>query len=282
MKRWLRRIALALAAVLLLAVVGWIVVYVQSERIRQRVYPLPRVDVSIPTDAASIAEGERLARVRGCFGGCHGKRAEGAVMFDEPAIARIVAPNLTAAIARYTDQQLATIIREGLRPDGRSVIVMPAEAFGVMDDADLGRTIAFLKTLPPVAGPGPDIRLGPLGRLGIALGQLHSVRQDIERAVPPPAASGAQAERGRYLARSICGECHGTGLRGDSNPDFTSPNLRIVMAYSPDAFSALMRTGKALGGRELRLMSAVSRERLMHLTDDEIAALYAYLHDVNP
>ena len=56
-------------------------------------YAIPTVALSIPTDPASIIEGRRLATVRGCVGGCHGKEAEGVVMFDEPMIARLVAPN---------------------------------------------------------------------------------------------------------------------------------------------------------------------------------------------
>jgi cytochrome c553 len=280
--RWLRRLGAALVALLLVAVLGYAVIYAMSEYTLRRTYPVPRVTLSVPTDADSIREGERLATLRGCMNGCHGKRGEGAVMFDMPMIARIVAPNLTAAVRRLSDEQLVGVIRYGIKPDGRSAIVMPAQAFGLMNDADLGRTIAFLKTLPPADGPAGQVTLGPLGRIGIALGELHDVRQEIEAALPPPAGADAQAETGRYLARSICGECHGTGLRGDSNPDFTSPNLRIVLAYSPDAFTDLMRNGKALGGRELKVMSGIARAHLSRLTDDEIAALYAYLHDVVP
>ena len=38
-----------------------------------------------------------------------------------------------------------------------------------------------------------------------------------------------------------------------------------------------MRTGVALGGRELGLMSDVSRGRFVHMTDDELNALHAVL-----
>jgi hypothetical protein len=39
-----------------------------------------------------------------------------------------------------------------------------------------------------------------------------------------------------------------------------------------------MRTGMALGGRKLGVMSGWARNNLSHLTDTEIAALYSYLH----
>ena len=60
---------------------------------------------------------QRLAiDYRGCFGGCHGKQAEGMVMFNEPMIGRVIAPNLTAADRKYSDAELAVMIRNGVRP----------------------------------------------------------------------------------------------------------------------------------------------------------------------
>ena len=280
MKRILRWTGIALGSLIGVAIVGYIVIYIFSERILRRTYDRPAIALSIPTDAASIAEGRRLATVRGCFDACHGKNAEGAVMFDQPMIARLVAPNLTASVRKYSDAELAVIIRNGLRPDGRSVLIMPSEAFIGLTDEDLGRIIASLKTLPEAAGPGPGASLGPIGRLGFVTGQFKTARQLIAETVPPPDATNAEAKQGRYLAQTICSGCHGTALRGDSNPDFTSPDLRIVAAYSPDAFTQLMRTGVALGGRDVRVMSETARIHLAQLTDPEIAALYSYLHSL--
>jgi len=67
-------------------------------------------------------------------------------------------------------------------------------------------------------------------------------------------------------------------LRGDSNPDFTSPDLRMVSAYSPEACARLLRTGVALGDRNVGVMTTQSKNNLLRLTDAEIAALYSYLH----
>lgn len=279
MKRIWHWTGIVVGSLLGLVVMAYGVVYVASEHILQRKYDVPAVTIAVPTDGASIAEGRRLAAIRNCFG-CHGKQAEGGVMFDQPIIARIVAPDLTASVRRYSDAQLAVIIRNGLRPDGRSVIVMPSEAFAGMNDEDLGRVIAYLKSLPPATGPGPGIELGPIGRVGFVAGKFKTVAQLIVDTVPPPGATPGEAVFGRYLARTICAECHGAALRGDSNPDFTSPDLRIVAAYSPEAFTALMRTGVALGGRKLGVMTETAKENLCQLTDAEIAALYSYLHSL--
>ena len=278
MKRVLRWIGIALGSLVALAIVAYAVIYVLSERRLRHVYKVPAATLAIPTDGASITEGRRLATLRGCFGGCHGKEVEGAVMFDQPLIGRVVAPNLTAAVRKYTDPELVDIVRNGVRPDGRSMMIMPAEEFVQLNDEDLGRIIAFLKSVPPVDGPGPSVSLGPLGRIGIAVGKFKTVAELIAETIPPPEAAGQQAAQGRYLARTTCAGCHVTDLNGDSNPDFTSPSLRMVAAYSPESFTQLMRDGIALGGRTLPTMSPWAKQHLSLLTDSEIAALYVYLH----
>lgn len=280
MRDLLRWVGIVLACVVGLAAVAYLGVYAVSERELRRTYAVPPVALAIPADPPSILEGRRLAIVHGCFDGCHGKAAEGVVFFDEPMIARIVAPNLTTAIRHYSVAQIAAAVRHGVGPDGRSLIVMPAEAFIGLTDADLGRIIAFLRTLPPAAGPGPSVSLGPAGRIGLAMGQFKMVRRLIAETVPPPAAGNEQAVFGRYLARTICAQCHAASLRGASNPDFTSPDLRVVAGYSRDAFSRLLREGIGIGDRRLGVMGGWARRNLSYLTDDEITALYSYLHEL--
>jgi len=282
MKRLLRWIGVGLASLAGLLIVVCALAYVVSERMLRRTYEIPAVALTLPTDAESIVEGRRLATVHGCFNGCHGKNAEGVVMFDQPSIARVVAPNLTAAVRRYSDAELALIVRKGIRPDGHTLLIMPAEVFGGMTDADLGRIIAFLKSLPPATGPGPSVSVGPIGRAGLVVGKFKTVAQLVADAQAPPEATSQQAVFGRYLARTVCAQCHGTDLRGESNPDFTSSDLRIVAAYSPEAFIELMRTGVALGERKLGVMGGWALKNLSQLTDEEIAALYSYLHALGP
>ncbi len=80
---------------------------------------------------------------------------------------------------------------------------------------------------------------------------------------------------------TTCNECHGFSLRGDVPwGGSTAPDLLIVMAYDEAAFAHLMRTGKALGDRELPMMSGVARGRFAHFTDEEIVDLHAFLRDM--
>jgi hypothetical protein len=54
----------------------------------------------------------------------------------------------------------------------------------------------------------------------------------------------------------------------------------VVSAYDPEAFTRLLRSGVALGGRQLGVMSQQARNNLAQLTDSEISALHSYLHDL--
>lgn len=279
MRSALRWVGVALGALVVLAIIGYALIYVASERALRQAYPFKPIAITIPSDAESIAEGRRLAQVHMCFGGCHGQGIEGEVLFDDPMIAHIVAPDLTASLTRYNDGELAGMIKSGVRPDGRSMVVMPSDVLRLLSNDDLGRIIAFLRSVPAAHGPGPDFRLNPLGRVGVALGQLKTMAQLVAEATPPPDAADAAAARGRYLASTICAHCHATNLAGAPAGPGTdaSPPLQIVAAYSAEAFTQLLRTGVALGDRKLGMMREFALSASSKLTDEEIADLYGYL-----
>jgi hypothetical protein len=56
--------------------------------------------------------------------------------------------------------------------------------------------------------------------------------------------------------------------------------MRVVAAYSPEAFTKLLRTGIAVGERTVGEMTTQSKNNLSHLTDAEIGSLYAYLRTI--
>lgn len=279
MGRWLVRILGGLA-MLALIIVGFI--YVQSNRIINKRYAFTPYAITAPTDSASIAQGRRLAQVR-CFG-CHGDSLQGRNFFDEPMIARIVAPDVPAKLATMTDAEFAGFLRSGVRKDGTSPFVMPPPGFYHISDADLGALLGYLRSLPVNSNttfPGNSYR--PLGRLGVLLGQFKTAVATYdttqERVGQDPA--WATARHGEYLARLICTECHGMRLTGDSlaaGGESPSPSLAGAAGYTPEQFVTLMRTGTPREPtRKLGLMAETARGSLTHLTDDEIAAIYGYL-----
>jgi mono/diheme cytochrome c family protein len=276
-RKLLRWSGYVLAGLLIVALGAAGFVYAASERTARAVYDVPLTAFTAPVDTASIAEGRRLALIRGCYDGCHGKAADGGVFFDQPMLARLVAPNLTRVVAEHSDAELERVIRQGVRLNGRSTIGMPSAMYYHLTDEDLGAIIAFLRSLPPSEGPATEIRLGPLARVGIVLRQYEPQVRMIDRSAPRSRANELDnaVAYGRYLALTSCTECHGLDLRG--SPDGLTPPLAIAAAYAPDEFAHLLRTGVALGGRELDLMASVARSRFAHFTDAEVAAVYAYL-----
>jgi mono/diheme cytochrome c family protein len=273
MLRWLR---IGLFLVVLLLVGAGVVIYLLSERILRRTYTEPRVDIAVPSDSQSVIEGRRLSMIRGCSGGCHGMEIEGGLFIDNLLLARLVAPNLTTAVREYPNADLARIIRRGVRPDGSSVIGMPSEMFSGPTDEDLGKILAYLRSVPPHPGPAPERRLGPIARVAFVAGKLRPAAELVRTAsllIRTYPEDGDSTAAGAYLARTSCTECHGLDLRGGD----AAPDLRIAAGYSFEGFTGLMRGGKALGNRELPLMSSVARGRFSHFTERELLVLYTYL-----
>lgn len=276
-RRVLKWSAIVLGVIVGLALLAAGYVYFASQRIVNRTYDIAGVEVSLPTDSLSLAEGQRLATIRGCFNGCHGEGVNGQVFFDEPGLARLVAPNLTQVAALLTDAELERVIRQGVRRNGRSTLGMPSSMFYQLSDEDLGAILAFIRSVPVSEGPATEIALGPLARLGVVLGKYDPQTVLIEQVAPRPAAvdTSDRLAFGAYLAMTACSECHGPNLRG--SPETLTPDLAIAASYSLDDFRRLMQTGKAIGDRELRLMSGVARGRFVHFTEREVRALHAFL-----
>ncbi len=238
-------------------------------------------NLRIPNDAASISEGARLARLRGCNGGCHGETIHGQIFFDAPDGTRVVAPNLSVAAQDYSTEELERLIRHGVRRDDTSVLIpMPSQMFFNLSDGDLGMIIAFLKNHDASDEPLPKTRIGPLARLMFfyykqELGSIMAadlIDHDAER-IDPTMYDGAPS--GHYLSMTVCTECHGDSLRG--SPDGWSPTLAIVVSYSLEEFRKLMREGVPTGGRELDVMNKVALSRFTNFSDSEIDNLHAYL-----
>ncbi len=253
--------------------------YAHSGNISPIVFPAPPEFVhAIPDSPEALARGEHLARTRGCFG-CHGSQLEGEVIWGTA-----VAPNLPALAQRVSPAAIEAAIRHGIGHDGRALYSMPSYNFVHLRDSDVADLIAYLRSAPVVEKALPESSLPWMIRLDIARG-LDCAMPAFLHYVPPlkKADEGdSPLARGEYIAMTTCNECHGFSLRADSPwPEGMAPDLIIVSAYDEDAFRTLMKTGVALGGRELEMMSGVARGRFAHFTDDEVGDLYAFLSDLS-
>ena len=270
MKRILKWTAIAIVSIVAVLLV---VIYAGSEYKLRQQFAIAAVPIAVPTDSAGFARGRHILETRGCEG-CHGAGLAGSVFFDQPMLARLVAPNVVRAIRGYSNPELARLIRHGVRPNGHGVAVMPSSTFYNLDDADLGALIAYLRTLPDKGTdtlPATSLRL--LARIGIVTGKYNLEPANIVHDAARPVNGPSPEARGEYIARSTCSECHGQRLEGSDG----TPALSIVAGYSQSEFARLLREGVPKDGRKLTLMAEVARSRLVHLSDAEVGALYSYL-----
>ena len=278
MRRALKWAAYGVGGALVLVLFAVAALYGRGTLILEKKWDVAGIDIPVPSDSASIAHGQHIAKSRGCLG-CHNELAQGHVFFDEPGIARIVAPNIARLARQYSTVEFERVVRHGVRPDGMGVAIMPSEMFASLSDADVGSVIAYLRSLTPVKDSFPPREVRFMGRIGLATGKFNLApqliqRSRIDRAAPAP---GDTIALGRYVAQTSCTECHGMDLRGASVEDVATPNLVVAAAYSREQFTHLMRTGEPVSGRKLGLMAQAATERFAHFTDEEVAALHSYL-----
>lgn len=272
--KWLGRIALGLAGLALVAVAG---VYAASEVVIRRHVDEALPVISASTDPQAVARGAYQARIRGCDG-CHTRNLQGEQWIDDPLQGRLWTANLTQAIGRYSDPELARVIRNGVKPDGTSLWMMPSETWSTLSDQDTADIIAWLRSHPAAGRPTPPVRFGPLIRLAIVLGKVKPTTAYVADARDEPAFdAGTEFARGRYLAMTTCGECHGSDLTGVADGDMAAPDLIVASGYDAGQFDRFMRTGIAPDGRERGFMSEMSREHFATITAQDLTDIHAYL-----
>lgn len=282
MKRIFKWIGMILGGLLALLLLVSGVAYVFTEvTIIGKTYQPDDYQFSVNNQPVDMEEGIRLAKIRGCYNGCHGKEAEGGLLHEIPFMFRLVAPNLTQVMNRYSDIELERAIRQGISPDGTSTFAMPSSMFYHLSDKDLSAIISAVRGMPVVDGYSePEISLGVPIRIMMLTGQIdfkgqRPLIEKLGRRINPPDTT-YQVKFGEYLARTSCTECHGMNLEGAQFNETPTPNLAIVAAYSLEDFTNLMRKGVALGGRENK-MSEVALARFTYLTDPEIIAVHTFL-----
>ena len=266
-----------------IAVLSLAVVWGLSEWKLRRVYEAPLVSLQ-RTAAPDLDEGKRMARIVGCWAGCHGMEGQGG-SDDMAGYYSVTAPTLSAVLPGYSDEELVRLIRYGVKRDGRSAVGMSSYTFFALADADLVNIIAHLRHQPARPPVERHRQIGFGGRLKLLRGEWQPSADEVDRSLPRwgELPRNTSFERGRYLASVTCTECH--GLRFSGNAFEGGPSLAIVASYGLQAFQRLVHTGVPLSGRDLGVMSWTARNGFAYFTDDEVADIYTFLrtyHGVEP
>lgn len=269
--KWAGIVVASLAGLLVLAIAY---VFIGSQRMLDRSYRKTPSAVHASVTPDQVARGAHLVVVSTCTD-CHGKDLTG-TRLPVPG-STVYAPNLTIMARTLSDADIDVAIRQGLRPDGKSVLFMPSHGYASFTDDEVASIVACLRSLSPQGAFSPEPRLGLGVRVAFVMGMIRTEAAEFAH-TPPPLDLGVRYEKGRHLAGVICGQCHGTNLSGDPKfPVHPRPDLLVVAGYDLGAFRTLMRTGKAPGGRQTEVMSKIAPGNLSKLTDEEIDAIYDYL-----
>lgn len=255
----------------------------------------PRM-VQLPTDIVSLREGKRIFQYRGCEA-CHGAELQGVVYMENPAIGRVITPNLTAGEGGIgsdrSDLDLIRAVKYGVTSDGTALLFMPSTEFYYLSDEDLGAVLAYIRSKPPVDNqPGPS-ELSTAGFIIMNLTQeitfLPAELIPIEEEPPPAPEPGLSAEYGEYLALS-CPVCHGLGLSGGEISGFPpewpaagnltpGPGSRLP-TWGEEGFVEIIQNGEK-HGRAIH-PDYMPWTSYRHMNDQELRAVYQFLMSLEP
>lgn len=210
---------------------------------------------------------------------------------------KIVAANLTpdpeTGEGRWSDDEIARGIREGVAHDGHAIFpMMPYQEYRTLSDEDVASIVVYLRSLPPVRNPLPPTRLDfPVKYL------IRGVPQPLTSPVSGPDPQASPAQRGRYLVGIGCG-CHtptdrkgpipglnyGGGFRfqgpwGDVTSANITPDPSGISYYDEAMFIQTLRTGYV---KARKLSSIMPFGQFANLTDDDLKAIFAYLRTLPP
>lgn len=254
--------------------------------------PLDGVDLDAIAVERAVARGEHLVKARYACTGCHGADFSGGEMINDPALAVVLGPNLTAGrggrVENYDMADWDRAVRHGILPDGRPSL-MPSEDYLLMSDGELSDIIAYLRTVDPVDNEVAEPTFGPAGTVFVALGELSYPADRIEdhqaahRANPPPAEP--TAEFGRHLA-GVCTGCHREDFSGGpiaaGDPDWI-PGANLTKhadgleGWSFEDFVTALRDLRRPDGSEIRYPMTMLQPYAAEMTDTELQALWAYV-----
>jgi len=286
--KWTGRV---LAGVVALVLVAAGAVYAMSERGMARHFDVAPHPLTVTADSATIEQGRRLVQARGCID-CHGETLTGKTIIDDPAVGRLAGPNLTAGGrgAALGDEDWERAVRHGVRSDGSALIVMPAQEYNTLTDADLASIVAYARSLPADREPSAGVRVGPLARVLYLAGQIGLVpAEQIDHARPHLASltPAPTVEFGRYLGAGCVG-CHGEGYSGGKIPG-TPPDWKPagnitptgIGSWSEADFIRALRTAVRPDGSMIDSTLMPIRATKM-MTDVELQALYRFLKTLPP
>lgn len=296
MKRIFKWLAIIAGLLIGLLIISILVLYGLGQYRLKKKYNIPIQAIVIPEDAQSLSEGKRIFQYRGCEA-CHGKHLEGLIYMNNPAIGKVITPNLTTGRGGIgglrTDSDLVRAIKHGVRYNGTPLLFMPSTEFYYLSDNNLGKVLAYIRSVSPTDNEMPLSQLSFTGFLVMNLTRdiTFLPAELIPHRQPPPEVPtpGITAEYGAYLSLS-CHVCHGLSLSGGKIPGFppewpAAPNLTSgkgsrLPSWGEKGFIEIIQNG-AKHGRAIN-SAFMPWTSYRYMTQDELSAVYLYLMSLTP
>lgn len=296
MKSTLKWLGIILGGLIGLAGVITLILYVLGQGRLRKVYDIQPEMVVFLNDVQSLKEGKRIFQYRGCEA-CHGEGLEGLIYLDNPALGKVITPNLSSGQggigALRSDEDLVRAVRHGLGPDGTPLLFMPSTEFYYLSDKDLGMVLGYIRSIPPVDNQPAPSQLSTTGFIVMNLTReitfLSAELIPHEEKPPDQPDPGFTREYGEYLALS-CPVCHGLTLSGGEIPGFppewpAAPNLTPgkggrLSSWGESGFIEIIRLGEK-HGRAIH-SDYMPWTSYRHMSDLELRAVYAYLMSLPP
>ena len=274
-------VALIFGLVSVVALIGLVKLYLP------RSAPIP--DLQVAGTPEQVERGRYLAN--SFCTGCHSASQEfpltGGIDLGKDFPIRLgtyVSVNLTPAgpLKDWSDGEIFRVLRNGIDRKGRWLILMSNVRVRHMTDEDLEAVIAFLRSQPAVVHETQDPPDQPsfTAVLMLGAGMLPQGEAPIIGVITAPP-KGPTAEYGEYLlSYQDCVGCHGPDLTGGVEGQLApiGPSLRVVKGWTLEQFVATLRTGVDPGGHTLS--EAMPWKILARLDDEDLTAIYAYLHNL--
>lgn len=295
MKKVLKWIGIVLGGLVAFILVVVAIGFFSGKAKLTKSYALPTDTIPIPSDVESIARGEYLVKHWMLCSDCHGQDLGGGEFINDPMLGMIHTPNLTSGNGgiggAYTDADWVRALRHGIRPNGEVLIIMPSEAYTLVDADELGDIIAYLKSLPPVDREIDQRHMTPMALILMGLGVIPETdllpATKINHTGSPLVAPtrGVTVEYGEYRAFT-CKGCHGENLAGaPADPNFGTeavPNLTPggeLAGWTEADFITTLQTGITPGGHELDPIE-MPWPGVGTADKDELQALWLYLQSL--
>jgi mono/diheme cytochrome c family protein len=294
MRKWFKRAALALIALVVIAAGAVFTGLQLADGKMKRKVDVAVQPVALRDDPQSLERGKYLFASRGCVD-CHGANGAGKVFVDDGQGLRIKGPHISpgpgSVVAQYQPQDWVRSIRHGVGPGGRPLMVMPSEDYNGFTDEDLASLVAYVRALPPAPGGPAEVSLPLPARVLYGFGAIEdaAARIDHSKPAPQPVPEAVSLQHGAYVA-NMCLGCHGPQLVGGripgGPPDWpAAANLRqgegsAMAAYAdPKTLQALFKTGKRADGSAVKVMPFGS---LREMSETDVRALHLYLQSLKP